>query len=70
MPTVPLLVRLARAMEADLCLRPDEEGVVRVAFTPHHAAEEKAGAVPPSAEPASAAEAEADAGTGRAAATG
>ncbi|MEW2067453.1 helix-turn-helix transcriptional regulator [Streptomyces sp. NPDC007346] len=72
MPTVPLLVRLARAMDADFSLRPDAEDVVRVSFIPHDPAHAEIGAEPPSTEPASAAEAEAeaDAGTERAAATG
>ncbi|WP_432007038.1 helix-turn-helix domain-containing protein [Streptomyces parvus] len=74
MPTVPLLVRLARAMEADFSLRPDGEDVVRVSFIPHAAAEEEDGAKPPAAErasaPAAEAEADADAGTERTAATG
>ncbi|MET9765842.1 helix-turn-helix transcriptional regulator [Streptomyces sp. NPDC006415] len=72
MPTVPLLVRLARAMDADFSLRPDAEDVVRVSFIPHAAAGEESGAEPPSTEHVSAAEAETDAGTGteRAAATG
>ncbi|NEC21320.1 helix-turn-helix domain-containing protein [Streptomyces parvus] len=74
MPTVPLLVRLARAMEADFSLRPDGEDVVRVSFIPHVAAEEEARTEPPATEHASvsAAEAEADtdAGTERTAATG
>ncbi|MFJ3577112.1 helix-turn-helix domain-containing protein [Streptomyces rubiginosohelvolus] len=74
MPTVPLLVRLARAMEADFSLRPDGEDVVRVSFIPHAAAEEKSGTEPPATErasaPATEAEADADAGSGRTAATG
>ncbi|MFE7138553.1 helix-turn-helix domain-containing protein [Streptomyces sp. NPDC057644] len=76
MPTVPLLVRLARAMDADFSLRPDAEDVVRVSFIPHAAAGEESGTEPPSTEsapvPTSAAEAEteADTGTERAAATG
>ncbi|PCG86526.1 transcriptional regulator [Streptomyces sp. WZ.A104] len=69
MPTVPLLVRLARAMDADFSLRPDAEGVVGVAFIPR-TADAEAGAEPPSTEPASATEAEADTSTERAAATG
>ncbi|MEV4877195.1 helix-turn-helix domain-containing protein [Streptomyces cyaneofuscatus] len=75
MPTVPLLVRLARAMDADFSLRPDAEDVVRVSFIPHTAATENA-ATDRAPAPASAAEAEADASTGtdasteRAAATG
>ncbi|MGW0641399.1 helix-turn-helix domain-containing protein [Streptomyces badius] len=71
MPTVPLLVRLARAMDADFSLRPDAEDVVRISFVPHTATGEEATPEPPSAEPLSAAEAgEADAGTERTAATG
>ncbi|MET8727899.1 helix-turn-helix transcriptional regulator [Streptomyces parvus] len=66
MPTVPLLVRLATAMEAEFSLRPDAEGGVRVSFIPRDQA--STGAEPPSAEPASAPEAEANAE--RAAATG
>ncbi|MEU7331309.1 helix-turn-helix domain-containing protein [Streptomyces parvus] len=72
MPTVPLLVRLARAMEADFSLRTDGEDVVRVSFIPHVATEEEARTEPPATERASApaAGAEADAGTERTAATG
>ncbi|PSK72235.1 transcriptional regulator [Streptomyces sp. CS149] len=72
MPTVPLLVRLARAMEADFSLRPDGEDVVRVSFIPHVAAAAEARTEPPATDhaSASAAEAEADAGTERTAATG
>ncbi|MYX13814.1 helix-turn-helix domain-containing protein [Streptomyces sp. SID8374] len=72
MPTVPLLARLARAMDADFSLRPGAEDVVRVSFIPHTAAGEEAGAEPPSQERASASapEAEADASAERAAATG
>ncbi|MFD5199308.1 helix-turn-helix domain-containing protein [Streptomyces sp. NPDC058375] len=71
-PTVPLLARLARAMEA--MFRMELFGSsIRVTFndldgnTP-----EKAGAAPPSTEHGSTTEAEADTGTGteRAAATG
>ncbi|XMN08893.1 helix-turn-helix domain-containing protein [Streptomyces griseobrunneus] len=73
-PTVPLLARLARAMEA--MFRMELFGSsIRVTFTDlDGTSPEEAGAAPPSAErapaPASAAEAEADASTERAAATG
>jgi len=71
-PTVPLLARLARAMEA--MFRMELYGSsIRVTFTDlDGTSPEEAGAAPPSAEraPASAAEAEADASTERAAATG
>ncbi|MFD7855881.1 helix-turn-helix domain-containing protein [Streptomyces microflavus] len=71
MPTVPLLARLARALDADFSLTPLGEGV-RVSFIPHDPARTEAATEPPSQERASAAEAEtdADAGTERAAATG
>lgn len=69
MPTVPLLARLARAMEADFSLEPFGEGI-RVSFTPHEAAADEAGLEPPATEDTPATETEADARTERAAATG
>ncbi|MDX3375041.1 helix-turn-helix transcriptional regulator [Streptomyces sp. ME02-6991-2A] len=75
MPTVPLLARLAHALDADFSLTPLGEGV-RVSFIPHDPARTEAGAEPPSSEHASAsaaeaeAEAEADASAERTAATG
>ncbi|WP_411079177.1 helix-turn-helix domain-containing protein [Streptomyces sp. cmx-18-6] len=71
MPTVPLLARLARALNADFSLTPLGEGV-RVSFIPHESRAQEAGAEPPStaSAPAAEAEAEADASTERAAATG
>ncbi|MFJ9570504.1 helix-turn-helix domain-containing protein [Streptomyces bacillaris] len=71
MPTVPLLARLARALDADFSLTPLGEGV-RVSFIPHDPAHTGTGSEPPSTEPASTAGEEAAAGAGpeRAAATG
>ncbi|MFD3787423.1 helix-turn-helix domain-containing protein [Streptomyces cyaneofuscatus] len=77
MPTVPLLARLARALDADFSLTPLGEGV-RVSFIPHDPACTEARTEPSSTErspapaPASAAEAEAeaDASAERTAATG
>lgn len=71
MPTVPLLARLARALDADFSLTPLGESV-RVSFIPHDPAHAVADAEPSSAEHASASEAETDADTDaeRTAATG
>ncbi|MBK0376902.1 helix-turn-helix transcriptional regulator [Streptomyces sp. RB110-1] len=73
MPTVPLLVRLARAMDADFSLRPDAEDVVRVCFIPHTAGQQTGGepsAAGHASVSATAEEAEADTSVERAAATG
>ncbi|MEU1174091.1 helix-turn-helix domain-containing protein [Streptomyces microflavus] len=70
MPTVPLLARLARALDADFSLTPLGEGV-RVSFIPHDPAHTEAATERASA-PAAEAETDADAGAGTetAAATG
>ncbi|MGW4628990.1 helix-turn-helix domain-containing protein [Streptomyces rubiginosohelvolus] len=69
-PTVPLLARLARAMEAMFRMELFESSA-RVAFADlDGTTPEEAGTEPSATERASAAEAEADAGSGRTAATG